>query len=79
MNEAIITLRYPAKNGQTTLKLRRPKDRDRIVAANNKGSQAEIEVHLFSNLCEISLEEINNLDFCDYLQLQAAYKAFYWH
>jgi hypothetical protein len=79
MNETIITLKYPTKKGQTTLKLRRPKDHDRIVAANHKGTQAEIEVHLFSNLCGISPEEITNLDMKDYLQLQLAYKAFYWH
>ena len=79
MNETIITLKYPTKNRHPTLKLRRPTERDRIVAANNQGSQVEIEVHLFANLCGISPDEITNLDMKDYLQLRAAYKAFYWH
>jgi len=78
MKETIIILKYPA-NGKTTLTLKRPTENDRIAAANNQGDPAEIELHLFSKLSGLSLDEINNLDFFDYIQLQTAYKAFTWN
>lgn len=58
------------------LKLRRPKVRDMLVASKAPGSDAEREVMLFANLCEVEPAVIQDLDMADYLALQKAYQGF---
>jgi hypothetical protein len=72
----LVTLQYPTESGLTTLKLRRPKVRDMLASDKTKGSDAEKEISLFSNLCEVEASEIEALDMKDYSTLQKAYQAF---
>lgn len=73
----LIKLKYPLENGISTLKIRRPKVRDHLAADKVKNiSDAEKEINLFANLCEVTPAEIEELDMVDYQQLQEAYKHF---
>jgi hypothetical protein len=73
----LIKLDYPLENGFSTIKMRRPKVRDMLASDKMKASSdAEKEIALFANLCEISPEEISNLDLKDYQKLQECYKNF---
>jgi hypothetical protein len=71
-----ITLKYPAENGLTTLTIRRPKVRDMLASDKKAGSDAEKEITLFANLCEVTPSDIELMDMADYAQLQEAYKNF---
>lgn len=73
-----VKLQYPVTldgNVHDELTLRRPKVRDLMVAEKQK-NDAEREMTLLSNLCEVSPELIQNLDLKDYAQLQKAYQGF---
>jgi len=74
-----IKLKYPidvAGEKITSLNLRRPKVRDMLAADRASGSDAEKEVSLFANLCEVSPDAIMELDGADYQQLQEIYSGF---
>jgi len=74
-----IELKYPidvAGEKITSLNLRRPKVRDMLAADKASGSDAEKEVNLFANLCEVSPDAIMELDGSDYSQLQKTYSSF---
>ena len=70
-----ITLKYPLKS-VSTLTMRRVKVRDSLAAQKIKGSDAEQEIFLFANLCEVTTKQIEALDMADYKQLQEAYSGF---
>lgn len=74
-----IQLTYPVEiNGQTTneLNVRRPKVRDMLVADKAQGSEAEKEIRMFANLCEVEPGVIEGLDLIDYSNLQKVYQGF---
>ena len=74
-----IQLQYPVKvNGLdiATLNLRRPRVRDMLAASKMKGSDAEKEIRMFCNLCEVEPEVIESLDLADYARLQQVYQSF---
>lgn len=74
-----IELKYPVEHkGETVevLTMRRMKVRDQLAADKKGGSNAEVEVTLFSNLCEVAPEVIKDLDIADYRELQKTYKGF---
>jgi len=74
-----IKLKYPidvAGEKITSLNLRRPKVRDMLAADKTGGSEAEKEVAMFANLCEVSRDAILELDGADYGQLQKTYSGF---
>lgn len=76
---AVIELEHPVKEKEQTfdnLTMRRPKVRDQVAASKKTGTDAEIEVALFANLCEVAPETIEDLDMKDYKKVQAAYKGF---
>lgn len=60
----------------THLTLRRPKVRDMLGVDKQGGTDAEKEVRIFANLCEVSPSVIEELDLADYQALQGAYQAF---
>jgi len=60
-----------------SLTMRRPKVRDQILAEKREGSNAEREVAMFANLCEVPEAAIQDLDLGDYFQLQEAYQGFF--
>lgn len=77
--ETRVPLTHPVTvNGQELdhLTLRRPKVRDMLTADKQKTSDAEKEIRLFANLCEVAPEAIENLDLGDYRKLQEAYQDF---
>jgi len=74
-----IKLKYPievAGEKITSLNLRRPKVRDMLAADKAADSEAEKEVAMFANLCEVSRDAILELDGADYGNLQKAYSDF---
>lgn len=71
-----INLKYPTLPTFPTLHMRRPKVRDMLAAEKSKGTDAEKEIVLFANLCEVTPAEIEALDMVDYQQLQQAYQGF---
>jgi len=74
-----IELKYPISvDGVNVklLKLRRPKVRDMLGVEAAKVSDAEKEINLFANLCEVTPEALMDLDMADYAKLQKAYQDF---
>jgi hypothetical protein len=75
-----INLQYPVEiDGAkvSVLHLRRPKVRDLIAASKAGGvDPVQREVRLFSNLCEITPETVEELDIADYTKIQEAYGDF---
>lgn len=74
-----ITLKYfVSVNGLTVnkLSLRRPTVRDMLAADKTDTSDAEKEISMFCNLCEVEPAVIESLDLADYAQLQQVYQSF---
>jgi len=71
-----VTLKFPLDNGLSQLSLRRPKVRDMLTADKTKGGAAEKEIAMFANLCEVTPDEIEQLDLADYKAVQTVYEAF---
>ena len=71
-----IDLNYPLDNGLKQLSIRRPKVRDMLASEKASGSDAEKEIRLFANLCEVAPDEIESLDMADYQALQQVYSGF---
>ncbi len=68
-----IKLKYPIKVDGIeikSLKMRRPKVRDRMAVEKQSASDAEKEVNLIANLCEVSPDALSELDLADYKLLQ---------
>lgn len=74
-----IELSYPITIDATEVKvlqIRRPKVADVMLLQKSQGEDAEKEVKLFANLCEISPEDVKELDMMDYAKLQEQYGNF---
>lgn len=74
-----VELKHPvsvAGRDVGTLSMRRPKVKDQLVAEKSSGGNAEKEVRLFANLCEVEPAVIEELDLHDYRRLQEAYSGF---
>ena len=74
-----VDLDYPvdvAGQKYAELHIRRPKVRDHLVADRVGGGNAEKEVKLLANLCEVAPAVIEELDAADYQKLQGVYGGF---
>lgn len=74
-----IELKYPITlDGAklSVLNLRRPKVRDMLSVEKQCNNDAEKEINLFANLCEVTPESLHDLDMADYAKLQKAYQDF---
>ncbi|WP_281680178.1 phage tail assembly protein [Synergistes jonesii] len=74
-----IELSYPIAIDATEVKvlqMRRPKVADVLLLQKQQGQEAEKEIKLFANLCEISPDDIGRLDMMDYAKLQEQYANF---
>lgn len=76
-----IELSFPVKiDGIETsvLQMRRPKVKDQLVfeRRGQNMSDAEREIRLFANLCEVSPEDIETLDLMDYAKVGKQYADF---
>lgn len=61
---------------QTAMRMREPTVEDQIVASELKGSDAQKEVTMFANLCEVSPADIRGLPMKAWKRLQEAYSGF---
>lgn len=74
-----IKLKYPVTvDGveYTSLEMRRCKVKDRRLAEKNGSSDADKEIGLISNLCEVPPSVIDELDAFDYDKLQKVLMGF---
>lgn len=74
-----IEIKYPISVDGVkvkSLKLRRPKVRDMLSVESGQITDAEKEINLFANLCEVTPEALMELDMSDYAKLQKAYQDF---
>ncbi len=58
------------------ISLRQPKVRDLLISSKKNVSEAEREVTLISNLAEIPVTAVEDLDLRDYLKIQEWLKDF---
>ena len=75
-----VTLEHTFEHQGTTyssLTMRRPKVRDEKAARKAAKEDAERELRLFANLCEVAPEVIEELDLADYRALQEAFTGFF--
>jgi hypothetical protein len=47
-----------------------------MLKARNNKDEAKAELHLFSDLCQITPDEVQNLDWADYAKIQEVVKGF---
>lgn len=77
-----IELKYPITiDGTETsvLHMRRPKVRDQLLVDKSGiagKSQAEREIMLIANLCEVAPADIEQLDMADYTKIQETFGSF---
>ncbi|AIL13674.1 hypothetical protein IM40_09580 (plasmid) [Candidatus Paracaedimonas acanthamoebae] len=74
-----IDLKYPimAEGREiTSLTLRRPTVRDRLIAERTNGTNFEKEIRLVAALCDLAPNIIESLDMADYSELQDALSDF---
>jgi len=79
MKKSTITLDYDITvDGVKTsvLHLRRPKVRDMLSVEKTTEGDAEKEINLFANLCEVPPDSLMELDMSDYAKLQKVYQDF---
>ena len=79
MDKLKIELTHPIDIDGTkvsVLQLRRPKVRDMLSVEKSVDNDAEKEIRLFVNLCELTPENLLDLDMADYSKLQKAYQDF---
>lgn len=79
MDKLKIDLTHPIDIDGTkvsVLRLRRPKVRDMLSVEKSVDNDAEKEIQLFANLCELTPENLLDLDMADYSKLQKAYQDF---
>ena len=74
-----IKLRHPLTVDGAELAelvMRRPLVRDLRAAQRSAGGEADAEIALFANLCEVAPEAFDRMDLGDYYRLQDAYRGF---
>jgi hypothetical protein len=60
----------------TTVTMRRPKVRDELAMQKSKASDAEKAVILIASLCELTPDEVYELDAADFAKLERQYVDF---
>ena len=74
-----IKLQYPITvDGEevAVLTMRRPKVKDQLAADKTTGTDAEKEIRMFANLCDIAPSALDELDLADYVKLQEVFTGF---
>lgn len=74
-----ITLSKPVTiNGTsvTELRMREPKVKDMRIARKGTPDDADQEIALFANLCEVRPADIDELSLVDYKKIQEAFQDF---
>lgn len=76
---ATIKLSFPVEVNGTLyeeLSMRRPKTKDTLLAAKQKGGEVERGVYLMARLCDVEPDVIEELDEVDAEKLGEQHKAF---
>jgi hypothetical protein len=60
----------------TGLRMREPRVKDQLVSQEIKGSDAEKELAMMANLCEVSPDDLKQLTLRDYKQVQKVFLGF---
>jgi hypothetical protein len=60
----------------SVLRMREPTVADQIAMEKSKGTDAEREISMIANLCEVSPADINKLTMRDYKRVQGAFLGF---
>ncbi len=79
MQDNTLTLKTPIEHkGHTysTLTMREPRVRDTVIADKQGGTDAEVEIRIFANLCEVPPAVVENMAMRDYRGLQSIYEGF---
>ena len=79
MSKKIIKLSYPIEYNAlpiSEIAVRRPTVGDNLAAQKSAGSDAEREIRLIANLCELPPEAIQLLDMSDYASIQKVLSGF---
>ena len=74
-----VTLDFPIMVDGAEVKrltMRRAKIRDRRLVSKQGGDSVDQEIRLFSILCDIPEDALNEMDETDYLKLQGVYTSF---
>lgn len=74
-----INLSRPVVMGAATvsaLTMREPLVSDQLAHSKMSGNEAEKEIGLFANLCDVAPPDIHSLPMTDYVKLQKAYADF---
>lgn len=58
------------------LTMREPTVEDQLSIDKMKGGEAEKELHLFANLCEVTPEDLRKLTLRDYRKVQEGFRSF---
>lgn len=78
-NTAKITLDFPITVSGVEvshLVMRRPKLRDDLAAAKSGGSEEDKAVYLVANLCEVTPDDLMDLDAVDWAKLEKQVQDF---
>lgn len=78
-NTAKIELAFPIQISGVEVKhliMRRPKVRDDLAAAKSSGSDEDKALMLVANLCEVTVDDLLDLDSADWAQLEKQVQDF---
>lgn len=76
---AKIELDFPIEISGVEVKhlvMRRPKVRDEVAFTKSKGDDADKTLQLLAGLCEVSPDELMELDSADFAKLEAQFQDF---
>lgn len=76
---AKITLEFPIAVSGVEVKhliMRRPKVRDEVAFTKNKGDDADKTLGLLASLCEVTPEDLMELDSSDWAKLEKQFQDF---
>jgi hypothetical protein len=76
---AKIELDFPVEISGVEVKhfiMRRPKVRDEVAFTKSKGDDADKTLKLMANLCEVTPEDLMELDSSDFAKLEAQFQDF---
>ena len=80
MSGVKVELKYGIEIAGATVKvlhMRAPTVGDTLAADRLSGSDAEKEITIFANLCEIAPNDLHKMHLADYKRLQDAWRGFF--
>ncbi|MEL4016550.1 phage tail assembly protein [Dryocola clanedunensis] len=59
-----------------TVTMRSPTVRDRVLRNKDKRPDIEADIHMIGSMCNLSFDDLMNMEGCDYLRLEQQFNAF---